>query len=387
MEVDRGTQRTNKVQNITSISVYNTSKIIYNGESWSKQREGGGFVAVFVFPAVKGRQAGRDYYISMVPLEIIPRIFQFAEEGLPPEIRAQRTLNKARIPEIRDYILDNPDSYVFSSLTVSVDGDLRFRPMSEETPDMGNITIPMSARLLINDGQHRRAAIAEALKKNPALQSEHISVVFFHDQGLRRSQQVFSDLNRYAVRPTRSINILYNSREEASVIANEVSERVAAFRDLTEKEKTALSNRSRALFTLSAICSSTERLLEGLPLELPGKTDLAVAYWSAASLHMAEWKRVKAGTMRASEVRKEYISSLSLTLVALGQAGNALVREHPDRWQEALAALEEIDWRKQNPRWETLVIIGGNVASTRATQQAMAGYLETLLRERAASLG
>lgn len=80
--------------------------------------------ASFVFPAVKGIQAKREYFTAMVPLEIIPKIFQFSDEELPPEIKAQRVLNKARIPEIRDYIINNPDSYVFSSLTVSVDGDM-----------------------------------------------------------------------------------------------------------------------------------------------------------------------------------------------------------------------------------------------------------------------
>ena len=78
--------------------------------------------ASFVFPAVKGIQANKEYFTAMVPLEIIPKIFQFADEELPPEIRAQRVLNKSRIPEMRDYIINNPESYVFSSLTVSVDG-------------------------------------------------------------------------------------------------------------------------------------------------------------------------------------------------------------------------------------------------------------------------
>lgn len=77
--------------------------------------------AAYVFPAVRGTQAQREYYISMVPLDVMSKIFQFADEDLPPEIRAQRILNKSRIPEIRDYILSNPDSYVFSALTVSVD--------------------------------------------------------------------------------------------------------------------------------------------------------------------------------------------------------------------------------------------------------------------------
>ena len=89
--------------------------------------------ASYVFPAVRGTQAQREYYVSMVPLDVMSKIFQFADEELPPEIRAQRILNKSRIPEIRDYILSNPDSYVFSALTVSVDGNMEFTP-ADETP-------------------------------------------------------------------------------------------------------------------------------------------------------------------------------------------------------------------------------------------------------------
>ena len=53
----------------------------------------------------------------------------FDEEDLPPELRAQRTLNKNRIPEISDYVLDNPDNYVFSALTVSIDSEVNFEPI------------------------------------------------------------------------------------------------------------------------------------------------------------------------------------------------------------------------------------------------------------------
>ena len=185
--------------------------------------------AAFMFPAIKGVQAQHEYYVSMVPLEVIAKILQFADEELPPEVRAQRSLNKTRIPEIRDYILNNPDSYVFSALTVSVDGEMTFECISNTTPQIGTISIAMTSRFLINDGQHRRAAIAEAIKLNPALKNEHISVVFYRDAGLQRSQQMFSDLNRYAIKPTKSINILYNSREESSIIAKTVIEKVGAF--------------------------------------------------------------------------------------------------------------------------------------------------------------
>lgn len=168
--------------------------------------------ARFSFPAVKGIQASMEYYVAMVPLDCISKLFTFTDENLPPEIRSQRTLNKARIPEIREYILSNPKSYVFSALTASIDGDVDFEAVQENS-NLGMLSISMAAKLLINDGQHRRAAIEEALKKNPELKYEHISIVLYHDIGLKRSQQMFSDLNRFAIRPTKSLNILYDNRD------------------------------------------------------------------------------------------------------------------------------------------------------------------------------
>ena len=339
--------------------------------------------AAFIFPAIKGIQAKREYYISMVPLGVMAKFFQFANEELPPEFRAQRILNKSRIPEIRDYILFNPENYVFSALTVSVDGNMEFQSISDATPQIGTISISMTSRFLINDGQHRRAAIAEAIKINPALKQEHISVVFYRDEGLMRSQQMFSDLNRYAIKPTKSINILFNSREESSIIAKRIIEEVDVFKGLVEKERTAISNRSKVLFTLSAICTATSELLVGMNLSLQEKVELAREFWITVGSHMKEWNRVKSGEMKSADVRKEYICSLSITLVALGSAGNALIQKYPDSWKSHLQRLEQIDWQKGNPQWKNLVFVNGRVAANRSTQKAMSNHMKEVLTETA----
>mgnify|MGYP002605554515 CR=1 FL=1 len=337
--------------------------------------------ASFVFPAVKGIQANKEYFTAMVPLEIIPKIFQFADEELPPEIRAQRILNKSRIPEMRDYIINNPESYVFSSLTVSVDGAMLFEPINEVDPMIGHIAISMSARFLINDGQHRRAAIAEAIKINPDLKHEHISVVFYHDKGLKSSQQMFSDLNRYAIRPTKSINILFNSREESSIIAKEVVKDVSVFTGLTEKEKTTVSNRSKALFTLSAISTATIELLKDVKLDMPEKTKLAIEFWNEVASNMPEWLAVMRQEKRSSEVRSGSICSLSITLVAIGHGGNKLLHTYPHDWKERIANLAKIDWKKDNPIWNDLVFVNGRVAANRSTQKALSAYIEKIMME------
>ncbi len=158
----------------------------------------------------------------MCPLKLVPKILLFQEEELPPELRAQRVLNKARVPEIANYVTSNRTNYIFSSITASIDAKVIFDnlKLADETlEDIGKLRVPMDARILVNDGQHRRAAIEEALKEHPDLGDETISVVFFIDVGLKKSQQMFADLNKHAIRPTRSIGILYDHRDPLSMFS------------------------------------------------------------------------------------------------------------------------------------------------------------------------
>ena len=213
----------------------------------------------FEFPAIKGLQAGRPYYAIMCPLHLVAKFFTYTDNSLPPDMRVQRVLNKQRIPEMRDYILKNRDSYVFSALTASVDGKLKFEPTMIHG-SVGQLKIPVDSRIIINDGQHRRAAIEAALDECPDLRHEDISVVIFYDLGLDRSQQIFTDLNRYAIRPTKSLNILYDNRDAFSLMIKECITQIPMFNGSVENEKSTLSNRSKELFTLSGIFFATKLL-------------------------------------------------------------------------------------------------------------------------------
>src|SRR6056297_2180672 len=119
----------------------------------------------YIFPSIRGIQAGREYYVSMCPMRLIPRIFLFDEDELRPELRSQRILNKQRVPEIAAYLTENPNDYTFSALTASIDGEVAFEPVSDDKSgqDIGRLRVPMTAKFVINDGQHRRAAIEAAL--------------------------------------------------------------------------------------------------------------------------------------------------------------------------------------------------------------------------------
>jgi DNA sulfur modification protein DndB len=329
----------------------------------------------YSFPAIRGIQAGREYYISMCPVRVIPKIFSFDNEDLPANLRAQRTLNKARVPDIAQYIVENPQSYVFSAITASVNADIAFEAI--EGNDIGNLKIPMDAKFVINDGQHRRAAFEIALRENPSIGDETISVVFFQDVGLKRSQQMFTDLNRYAAKPDSSLNILYDHRDRRSVLSKSVMKRVPSFDKLTDVERSTLPARSSKLFTLSSLYTATNLLLVNhKDLELEQQVELAAKYWNAVSDHILDWMHVLDKSVTAGEVRREYIHSHGVTLAGLGGLGATLISLYPDNWTSKLKPLERINWERTNPDWQDKVISNGTVTNNRNSRAFMTAYLK-----------
>jgi DNA sulfur modification protein DndB len=315
------------------------------------------------FPVIRGLQAKREYYVAMWSLRMMRQISIFNEDELPPELRAQRILNKGRIPEIAGYILDNPDDYVFSALTVSIDSEVEFEPLGNQDK-LGILKVPMDAKFIINDGQHRRASIIAALEQRPELAHETIAVVFFLDIGLERCQQMFADLNRHAIRPSRSIGLLYDHRNDKAKLAKLVILKSDFFKEIVDMEKSSLAPRSRKLFTLSAFYNACADLVEGMATgDVNQDAKLAREFWEEVATRFPAWGQVKEGRMPASEVREGFIHSHGIALQAIGKAGNALLKQHPNDWKKQLARIEKIDWSRSNARlWEGRALIGGKVS-------------------------
>ncbi len=316
------------------------------------------------FNAVRGIQAGRPCYIAMCPMRIIPKIFVFDEDEVPAELRAQRKLNKGRIPEMTNYLIENRNNYTLSSLTASIDGETEFVSMDKSAPNIGTLKISMDAQILLNDGQHRRAAIEEAVNNNTELGHDHISVVFFLDNGLKRSQQMFADLNKHAVRPSPSLATLYDQREELSNVARRVMNEVHIFSRLTETEKTSISNRSIKLFTLSGIKNATKALLN------KGKNDhitedeiqLAIDYWKHVSNQIKDWELAANRKVNSWELREGYIHAHGVLLHALGILGNQLINDKAS-WK-ALNELSNIDWSRGSDNWKGRAVVNGRITKS-----------------------
>jgi DNA sulfur modification protein DndB len=316
------------------------------------------------FAAVRAVQAQRAYFVTACPLRLVSEILSFDSPDLPPQLRAQRVLTKARVPQIAQYLTSNPTSYVLSAITASIDADVHFEPQGllRDGVRIGELTIPATA-LLVNDGQHRRAAITQALQTAPELANESVPLVLFLDAGLSRSQQIFADLNRHGIRPTTSLNVLYDHRDWIAKLAKKVATEIRPFEGLTELEKSSLSNRSSMMFTLSGIYQATKALFRHRRNRQLEEQDqaLAMAFWEVVGELISTWGII-ACDKTAAELRREYLHVHAVALHALGMVGGELVQRYPRRWRARLRRLTIIDWSRLNPLWDGRAIHNGRIS-------------------------
>ncbi len=305
------------------------------------------------FPAMQATLGKRQYYCTTMALSEISHFFKFNDwEQADPSLRAQRVLNVSRVPEITKYILDNEDGYIFSSITASYNcTTLPFIP-SNLDESVGTIEMDLEdMEFIIND-----------------------------------LQQMFSDLNRFVHKTSKSLDILYDHRDNLSALTMEVAELVSVFQGLIDKEKMSIPIRSPKLLTLSALYDANSELL-GPEIGKPSSKDYkekitkATEYWIEIAKVIPDWQKVKDDELRAPALRQEKINTHGVVLRALGGVGSALLTNYPDEWRERLQRLREIDWRKSvggrvNPLWDNVCIVAGSVVSNRQARVATLAVLK-----------
>jgi DNA sulfur modification protein DndB len=324
----------------------------------------------------------RTYYACLMPLEAIQNMFKFDPEerqwtDLSPEQREQRALNKTRIPAITSYILDNEDDYLFASITASYKSEPVFvaTPQPDGAENIGTLKLKMGDELTINDGQHRCGAIVEAVKKNPELGNQMISVLLFPWESVGRVQQMFTDLNRHVVKTSKSLDVLFDKRDPISTATMFALDKIPVFKNLTEKVDASLKSKSTKIFTLAALYDANSDLLkENDADDVEGNAKRLVEFWTSVCNHMPDWNKVLNGHKLASELRSETIASHSTVLRAIGSLGSDLMKA--EDWVEKLAALEDIDWSKTNPDWQNVCIVANSVVSNRQARAATKTYIK-----------
>jgi len=179
-------------------------------------------------PAIKGKIGETIYYIANLSFQQINQLVKRVDSELHTSTslkeEIQRSLSDNYIKN-KKYILTREDHF-FNSLVLAVyDGlpvwtEIRYELEEEWYHNVGVLHFNGEEKIFPVDGQHRVEGIKAALRENPNIANETISVILIgHNntpEGMEKSRRIFSTLNRYA-KPVRLGDII--ALDEDDVVA------------------------------------------------------------------------------------------------------------------------------------------------------------------------
>ena len=77
------------------------------------------------------------------------------------------------------------------------------------------------------------------------------------------------------------------------------------------------------------------------------------------------WNLLLNKQISSGELRKTFVHSHGLALLALGKVGYELIKKHPDNWKNFLGGLKQIDWLRSNSElWEGRAMHAGRITAS-----------------------
>ncbi|MFN3194262.1 MAG: DNA sulfur modification protein DndB [Aureliella sp.] len=317
-------------------------------------------------PVVRAIQAGQEFFTSAVPFSVIGTLTQSDRS------RSAEGVDQRRVTELVAYIRKHRETYVLPAITASIGAEFQFTPNGESVSavSVGVLTIPIESTFEVHDGRYRCDALAKVIEQNPDLADEAISVVLYPDGA--QAQRRFGDIRAKQRRSARSERIVSDPSDEIAQITRDTIASVDAFTDSIEMVKTTISNRSKNLFTFSALYQANEMLLKPFSdRSVRERTKLAVQFWNAVQRNILDWT---SGVPRV-ELRKQTVHAHGVTLCAIAFAGAQIAERFPKTWERKLKKLQEIDWSRGNKQWEGKAMLGGRMTKSAAAVELTAAHI------------
>jgi DNA sulfur modification protein DndB len=203
-------------------------------------------------------------------------------------------------------------------------------------------------------------------------------------KGITRSQSLFSDLNRYARPPSKSMSLLFTHRESLARIAKSLCAAVPLLRDRVNMESTTLSRNARQFITLSTLYEMTKALLgRGFTKE---DIDEQVAVerlanvWRVLVDAIPQWRLVADNEEHPAYLRARYLNMHGVCQQAIALAVARSRVTSPGGWEGAVRqTFGVIDWSLANPRWQGIALHAGRVNNTATSVRNLAADLEMQL--------
>lgn len=149
-------------------------------------------------------------------------------------------------------------------------------------------------------------------------------------------------------------------------VTQQTIDQVTIFTGRVDMTKTALSNRSRNLFTFSAIHQANQQLLaDHKQKSVADRAALAVQFWTTVAANMPDWQAAYDERILPADYRREFVCAHGIALAGLARLGRTLFAEFPKTWPAKLKKLRTLNWRRSNTAtWEGRAMIAGRLSKS-----------------------
>jgi DNA sulfur modification protein DndB len=306
---------------------------------------------IFAVAATRGNNAGVDFFTCAVADADLRRW------GVPAQLKRVDQGARRRTGDPRS---NRGMEHGVLPVVAFVDGDVEFVPAGDDeiTRNLGRLLICAPEKIEIIDG-----FVPWVVNDGP-VGDNAVPTVVIPDPGFRRFARTRAAMAKAGPTPRGLVSAAQDRRFRAARIAERVMASVPFFRDLTETEKSTISNRSVKMFTLSGIRNATAALLVGLDLQSEQeRVDTAVDFWTEVGKNIPEWQLAAGRRVSAADLRRDFIHAHTLALAAIARAGNQLLASKRRGWRVTIKGLTRIDWRRGNTSlWEGRAMNAGRLS-------------------------
>lgn len=228
-------------------------------------------------PAIRGTLGKLTFYTATLTFKQIAERVKPADDELHTSSSLREQLQRALTDNhksITEYILTQKEHF-FNALVLAIyDGDptwneLEFEYNNNSYHSMGFLHLNGEERIFPVDGQHRVKGINGALKENPKLKDEIITVIFIghHNtrEGKEKTRRIFSTLNRYAKPVSPGDIIALDEDDIVAITTRELLESHPLFMNdnvkVNKKSSKALADNDDKSFTSLITLYDTNRII------------------------------------------------------------------------------------------------------------------------------
>lgn len=190
---------------------------------------------------------------------------------------------------------------------------------------------------------------------------------------------MFADLNTHAVRPSQSLGVLYDHRDELADLVRTLISDIFEFSKIIDTEKTGVSKNSKRLFTLHALYHANKALLQKVGYRDISEDTMAdvLFFWKKVCQAIPLWGEIAREEVSSAEARERSIAAHSVILQSLGVAGSEMIGE--GNIVSEMEKLNDIDWSRDSAIWQSRTMVKGRISKSDIHLTLTTNYIKSLL--------